>query len=83
MPLASWTGRSMLTILSDGSFQLKPGTELTRVFGRRTGDRVPEMDMRFEGTTGIAFENGLWVLEVLARIENRIDDILTNFEPLF
>ncbi len=61
---------------------LKPGTELVHLFGKRTNDREPEMDMRFKGTTGIAFENGLWVLDVLARIENRIGNILANFEPL-
>lgn len=65
------------------AFALKPGTELTRIFGRRTNKREPEMDMRFEGTMSIVFENNLWVLEVLKRVENRIGDILANFELLF
>lgn len=62
---------------------LKPGAELLRIFGMRTDDRDPELGLRFEGTTGIAFENGLWVLDVFARVENAVGNILANFEPLF
>ncbi|MGH2374503.1 MAG: hypothetical protein ACRDIC_13680 [bacterium] len=67
---------------SEKPVPLKPGTELVTWYGKRTDDHEPEMDVHFEGTTGIAFENGLWVLEVLARIEERIGNILANFEPL-
>lgn len=63
---------------------LGPGAELMLIFGKRTGDGEPEVvNVRLEGTTGVAFENGLWVLEVLDRVENLVGNILANFERLF
>ncbi len=62
---------------------LTRGAELLRIYGKRTGDHEPEVvNVRLQGNTGVAFENGLWVLEVLAKIEERIGDILLNAEPL-
>jgi hypothetical protein len=61
---------------------LKQGTELIRIYGRRMNNHEPEVDVAFEGTTGVAFENGVWVLDALPRIEKRIGNILMNFEPL-
>ena len=68
----------------DAPLMLEPGAELLRIFGQRTGDGEPEVvKVRLKGTTGIAFENGLWVLEVLDRVENLVGNILANFERLF
>lgn len=61
---------------------LKPGTELARLYGKRTSDEKREMDVYFEGTTGIAFENGIWVLEALDRIGSRIGRLLGEFGTL-
>jgi hypothetical protein len=69
---------------SGGALMLTRATELVRIYGKRTGDHDPKLvDVRLEGRTGVAFENGLWVLEVLAKIEDRIGNTLLNAESLF
>ena len=72
------------TLSSDTSLILKRGAVLIRIFGQRIPNQEPELaNVVLKGTTGIAFENGLWVLDVLARVEDRIGNILLNAEPLF
>jgi hypothetical protein len=82
--LRHFTHERIETPGSEHFVPLKRGAELIRIIGKRTGDREPQIEnIHFEGTTGIAFENGLWVLEAWAKIEDRIGNILANFDPLF
>lgn len=61
---------------------LMQGAELVRFIGERTDDSEAEVPVRFMGAVGIAFPNGMWVLDALAHIEQAVGNILANFDPL-
>lgn len=61
---------------------IKVGAELARLFGERTGEAEPKVQMSFEGSYTIAFENGLRTNATLDKIGAYISAVLREVEPL-
>jgi hypothetical protein len=58
----------------------KPDTHLVDVFGVRKVGGEPDVTMKFEGSYGIAFENGRWAIDVLDGLETAVGAILDEVE---
>ena len=60
---------------------VQPDAELVRVYGKFT-QAEPKVEVRFKGSTGVAFEDGRWVMPALESIATEIKAILEEFEAV-
>jgi len=60
--------------------RLKPGAEVARVFGKKTGPN-PNVEMGFQSAVTVTFEGGAWLTDTLETIGLAITKLFREIEP--